>query len=925
MTGNQQESVPTGQPFAPDELSSGHLPRTFTGRGLQEIAFPLGGIGTGSVSLGGRGQLREWEIFNRPSKGLVLPYTFAAIWTSVAEGPNGPAAASPPQGYPARVQASDGPDGAPNVPHAAPPRGVARVLEARLQPPYSGGFGLPHATASGLPRLAEATFIGAYPYAWVEFEDDRLPVAVKLKAWNPLIPLEPEDSGLPVAVLSYTVRNPGPTRADVSISLSLMNPIGLTGTEGLDQWGRLSGVGGNVNAFAEEAGLRGLRLSSTKYDPEHPCFGTMALATTAQEVTCQTHWASAAWWGDILTYWDDFRLDGRLDDVRDCEPSGEGATHHGALCVSRSLAPGEEAELTFVLAWHFPNRVNTWNSEEQVRGKWLGNEYATRFADAWAAARYMADHAERLDAASSAYRDAMLDTTLPWYVVDAAMSNASTLKTTTCLRTADGTFHGFEGCHDREGCCPMDCTHVWNYEQATAFLFPSLAQSLRRTEFGPSLAADGGMGFRVLLPCGCQEWGGRAADGQMGCVLKLYRDWQLSGDDQILRDLWPGARRSLEFAWREGGWDGDQDGVMEGEQHNTYDVEFFGPNPMMGAWYLGALRAAAKMARAMDDGSFAAKCEDLAERGAAWLDANLFNGEYYEQQIGVPPGGESDPRMGPSWEEGRQEPRYQLGPGCLVDQLVGQYFCHVAGLGQVLDPAHVRETARSIFRYNFRNSLADHWNVQRTFALNDESALLICTWPRGGRPRYPFPYFTEVMTGFEYSAAVLMLYEGLLDEGLTALKAIRDRYNGENRNPWDEAECGHHYARAMASWAGLLALSGFQYSGVTGELTFAPKLNAADFRCFWSVPTGWGRFTQQASAAGQEVRIEVLHGSLRLRALRLELVEGEPEGEPQVTATVGRPVPVTAAREGRQVVARFEDTVELVAGGAALALELPRR
>ena len=104
----------------------------------------------------------------------------------------------------------------------------------------------------------------------------------------------------------------------------------------------------------------------------------------------------------------------------------------------------------------------------------------------------------------------------------------------------------------------------------------------------------------------------------------------------------------------------------------------------------------------------------------------------------------------------------------------------------------------------------------RTFALNDEGALVICDYGTAPRPRIPFPYFAEVMTGFEYSTAVLMLYSGMIEQGLECIQNIRSRYDGEKRNPWDEAECGHHYARAMASWSGIVALSGFEYDGSQG-------------------------------------------------------------------------------------------------------------
>ena len=77
----------------------------------------------------------------------------------------------------------------------------------------------------------------------------------------------------------------------------------------------------------------------------------------------------------------------------------------------------------------------------------------------------------------------------------------------------------------------------------------------------------------------------------------------------------------MAFAWIPGGWDANRDGVMEGVQHNTYDVEFYGPNPLCGIYYLGALRAAEEMARAVGDNGAAAEYRGLFERGSKWIDA----------------------------------------------------------------------------------------------------------------------------------------------------------------------------------------------------------------------------------------------------------------------------------------------------------------
>jgi hypothetical protein len=208
------------------------------------------------------------------------------------------------------------------------------------------------------------------------------------------------------------------------------------------------------------------------------------------------------------------------------------------------------------------------------------------------------------------------------------------------------------------------------------------------------------------------------------------------------------------------------------------------------------------------------------------------------------------------------EPDYQLAQGCLVDQLVGQYMAHICGLGYLVDPAHVRTTLQSIRKYNTQSGFFDHFNCLRSFVLGDEKALLMASYPKG-RPRNPFPYFTEVMTGFEYTAAVGMLYEGDTADGLAVIRDIRSRYDGKKRSPFDEAECGHHYARAMASWAAVPALSGFSWDGRDKTMTFG--MNEGTF--FWSNGDSWG--TCRVGPGAKTAELKVIHGGLTLRAFRL--------------------------------------------------------
>ncbi len=844
----EEPTAGTSPPASPREKIS--YPRKFTGRQLARIAFPLGGVGAGTISLGGRGQLRDWEIFNRPDKGNLPLYAFPAIWAKAGSG-----------------------------------KPVARVLEARIMPPYDGASGLGWKNAPGLSRLKAATFTGEYPLARIDFEDDELPVEVSLEAFTPFIPLEEDDSGLPVAILRYRVSNPGTSAAAVSIVFSVDNP---------------AGAAGRTNEYREEAGLQGLLMHNPFLgagDPLKGSFALCVLGTGEGQLTYLRGWRGGTRWRVApLLFWDDFTADGQLG------PEPAVRTETGSVCLRREIPAGAAADYTFLLAWHFPNRTPRrcgWRAPKGDEDTVIGNHYCTRFADAWEAARYAASRLPALERGTRRFLAAVRETTLPGEVKEAAMANLSTLATQTSFRTADGEFHGFEGCNDQRGCCFGSCTHVWNYEAATAHVFPRLSRSLRRQQFTVSLAEDGLMDFRLLLPSGKQHSGRAAADGQMGTIIKLYLDWRLSGDTEWLRKLWPNAKKALEYAWQPGGWDADRDGVMEGAQHNTYDVEFFGPNPLCGVWYLGALRAAEEMARAVGDAASAAEYRRLFESGRDWIDANLFNGEYYIQKIqGIPREKIAKGLLVGMGTADTEHPDLQMGDGCLVDQLVGQFYAHVAGLGRLLDRDHIRKTLESIYKYNYKRNLYHHDSVQRVFALNDEAALVICDYGRGTRPKIPFPYFAEVMTGFEYSAAILMLYEGMISEGVELIGNIRRRYDGERRSPWDEAECGHHYARAMASWAGILALNGFRYHAAEKSVVALPRVNPDRFTSFWSTATGWGTFSRNVHGTKTELALAVDHGSLACRTIRLAAA-GSGASEARLEA---RSLEHEVRREGEHVI-----------------------
>jgi len=867
-TAEMSESA--NKPSSAQELFRLGEQRVFEGPSLKEIAFPLGGIGTGTVSLGGRGNLRDWEIFNRPGKGVKLPFTFFALYFEEEGGRRG-----------------------------------VRVLEGPLTPPFTEQGGYPRTDVPGLPRMEKARFFGEYPFARVEFEDGQVPLQVKMEAFNPMIPLNPEDSGIPAVLIRFRVKNLTSGRIRASVAGSVLNPIGFDGQ------GDLGSVfnekfGQNLNEIRKTAVLSGLAMSSKKAEPKAPAFGTMALSTPWKDITYISHWVRGDWWDDLQIFWDDFSDDGRLKDSAEASPSPDGRTDIGTLGLTVSLGPSEEVSLPFVLSWNFPNFLNYFDVVPRQRGGLLRNHYAERFADAWAAAECLIQNLDRLERDTRAFHDAFFASTLPPYVLDAVSSQASIIRTTTCFWLEGGRFFGFEGCDDRGGCCPLNCAHVWNYEQSLAYLYPSLERSMRETDFLNQVRPDGAMIFRTSLPLESGVyWDFRpAADGQMGRVISLYRDWQLSGDDAFLRRLWPQAKKALEYAWTS--WDKDKDGLMEGEQHNTYDIEFYGPNSMLSGFYLGALLAGSRMAEVVGDKAAAGQYLDTFEKGKKRYNDLLWNGEYYIQK-----------------GEGLMEKKYQYGEGCLSDQALGQWLAMVAGLGRFLPEDRLKTTLGSIYRYNFLPDFRGFSNCQRTFALGDEKGLLLCSWPKGGRPPLPFVYSDEVWTGIEYQVASHLLYEGLLEEGLSIVKAVRDRYDGWRRNPWDEVECGHHYARAMSSWALLLALSGYSYSGPEMRMGFAPALQAGDFRTFWSAGSGWGSYFQKTREEKLlKAGVSVLSGGVQLRELSLRL---PPDFAAKKIVSLkasldGKTLKLQFAKDGRTVTVRSRKALA-VSPGQELTLE----
>jgi non-lysosomal glucosylceramidase len=803
--------------FSKEDLYSKGSQRVFKSDAAN-AAFLLGGIGTGNVSIGARGEFRDWEIFNQPGKGNTLDYTFFSMY--VKEKDKKP---------------------------------ITKVLESQLHPPFSNGFGFSSGSTAGLPRFKNSTMSGEYPFLWIDFEDESVPVKVSLEAFTPFIPLNPEDSGIPSAVLRYKVKNISKDYVDVTIAGSILNAVGISGP---DKFGWEDGhdFTKNKNELRSDACSSGLYMYSESYKENYIRYGSIALMTPEKDVTCKPYWLEGAWFDAPQDFWDDFSTDGLLEAESTCNSVGSdlvpivNTIKVGSLGIPCHINPGEEKEFTFILSWYFPNRLKTWhyNGNFKPNTPVTKNNFAKQFSSAWEVGSYVIKNLSRLEKETRKFHSALFNSTLPHFVIDAAASNITVLRSPTCIWLEDGTMVAWEGCGDKFGCCDGTCTHVWNYAQTAAYLFPTLEQSARKVEFNMETDDEGSMAFRARTIFDMPRSNFHpAADGQMGSIIRLYREWKLSGDNKFLQSTWDGAKRALDFAFTY--WDKDGDFVLDSQQHNTYDIEFYGPNSLTNSMFFAALKAATEMAEVMGDLTSAEKYKKALEIGSTRMDELLWNGEYYIQII-----------------DDINKYKYQYGTGCLSDQLMGQYMAHTAGLGYILPEKHVNSAVKAIFDHNFLIDFSEHANAQRTYVLNDEKGLLLCSWPQGGRPRLPFVYSDEVWTGIEYQVASTLIFEGYIDEGLTIVKAVRERHDGYKRNPWNEVECGHHYARSMASWAVLIALSGFKCDMVNRELHFSPKINTGDFSTFWSTGSAWGVYKQKVNEATGELEygVDMLYGNL---------------------------------------------------------------
>jgi len=805
-----------------------------TGKELRCAAMPLGGIGTGSIAIGGDGLLKQWQITNRVYHDAFIPNSFFSVWTKSEEKQSRALICS-------RVNEDSEFKPAKSVSDHIIPLAAEEMFKI-------------------LPGVEEIVFDGEYPLAFLQYKDKKLPVDISLKTFSPFIPLDPKNSGLPIIIFCFDIKNTSNEPCEVNIAGSFLNFLGWDG------FGKIQGnenplFGGNINTHKTIGNWHIINMKSKILMKNDRRYGDLSFGIDQNDVIITTQW------NDLKTFWSQFSKNGSFPSNFSDEMSPIGESWVGSLGSKKVLAPNEKFQIKFFFAWNFPNRVVDWYmNQKEIQDEsteyWIGNRYNEWFDSSLEVITYVKKNLNYLMRNTEKYHEDLFCTTLQSEVVNSISATSSIIRTPTCFWIRDGNFHAFEGCcgastkkYENGGSCPLNCTHVWNYEFTMAYLFPSLERTMRETEFKVQ-NKDGYLPHREVLPNYLPQYKIEiypnetpAIDGMFGMILKIYRDYLFTGDLEFLNKSWSSIKKLMEYIWENN--DKNSNGVIYNAQGNTYDRDLYGLNSFITSLYLATLLACKEIAKRLNKKAWMNKCEQLYKSGRKILDNECWNGEYYIQKIDKPITRD-----------------FQYGDGCLSDQLVGQWWAFELGFGYILPKDHVKKAIDSILKYNYKENFKGIQQL-RVFASEDDSGLLNCTWPYGGKPKVPIRYNNEVWTGIEYEVAALCIYTGKISEGLKIVQSVRDRYDGSTRNPWNEVECGDHYVRAMASWTILNALTGLEYNVEDKRLEFYPRINREIFKSFFISDNGWGRIAKEYSNNSYRFSIISSYGEFEIKSLSL--------------------------------------------------------
>jgi uncharacterized protein (DUF608 family) len=846
---------------------------------------PLGGIGTGFVEIRADGCFHEWQIFN------------AGPWAQDVRSTTMPPVAGP-QYLRFLLRAKKASEATPQV-----RRLYLRADESNL-------YTLPF-----VQDVESIDYDAWFPITGLRYNDSSLPVRLSARVFSPFIPGKARDSATPGFHIAFSLENVCGEPVEVSVAGFLDNPLGsalperrLTNAlarehgvtsvllETAAQTGFPSGIGslcfsvtGGTHSFIagtfQEYALPGVcrwatprvnymllsvltdflatgRLPNTgaRVDPSLGLPSSAEIdAMPAAEVERRVkELASDAL---LARVFGDARYDQAASDANsprsllrevrknllgdDDKPKLNWGT--GALASSITIAPAEKAEIRFTLSWFFPHHLT-------AEGREMGHMYANWFHNAAEVNGYLRTQYEEHRAATESFARTLANTTLGDAMAFAWSGQLSTLVFNTWW-VKDGGYAIWEGL----GCCGLSTTDV---DYQSSFPVVALFPELKLWQMKRIMALQNSRGQVPHNYSGSFEEVDKDGFGRVDMnpqfVMMVCRDALWTGDRDYLADLWPHVVRAMAFTES---LDTNGDGLPDRDTgFQTYDQwRMRGTPSYIASLWIGALRAAVRIARDLGKADDASRWTDLLTKASATFDQMLFNGEYYSL-----------------WADGKVRDEM-----CMTDQVSGEWFTHLIGLPTSISEANLAASFQSIFKNNFNPEFGVH---NATAPKRGASLLALNNLQAGG-----------LWSGIEFAFASSLMDHGRYADGVKIVEAIHRRYLRAGQ-PWNHVECGGHYSRAMSSWATLLAATGFKPDLPAATLAIMPAV-PGDFRAPWATSTGFGSISRSA----RTLSIQCASGTLNFRFLQLN-------------------TPANAARIGAQT---LSPSISPTAAGATLEFTPP--
>lgn len=796
----------------------------YKGKNLEAIQFPVGGIGSGCIQFNGNAEPRYWQIFNNMTYDHI-PNSFFAI--SYKNGN----------------------------------KVVSRALQTK--------------EVNGFTPLKEVEVTSQLPFINYKFRDD-IPFDIDMEVYNPFIPTDLKNSEIPAVFYTFTIKNRSETTQEINLLASQQNAIGFTKVKKITDGDSFAErfdislnrklINENKSAYYDknynyiEKNNQAVKLimkGSYPKNDEH--FGEMALMIIDDNISSQKTFGSASWKADNKSLRNILKK-GKTKTKK----SKKGKTYTGVLGESITLKPGEERKINMILAWYFPNgknggHVDRWDS--WGKGKWegKGNMYANYWNNIEELSEYIIENHSFLSKTSKQFSESFYKTNLPIWLNERLANQLNVLNSRTIFHDKNGYVGLWEGCGSGDGSCAGNCNHVWHYAQAHARLFPELGRQIKNQSFG-YIKENGQIPYR-------QPNGSPAFDGQCGDILGAYREYLLSEDDKWLKSQFNAIKKAIKYLIDS--HDSDEDGILTGKMHTTYDCSMSGNPSFLSSLYLATLKAGIKIANVCNDNDFSNYLNKIALKSSQYQNSQLWNGEYFIQTPDT------------------LHRASDYINGCHSDQILGQWWSELNELENLYPEYRISSSINSVLKYNFKSTLKFYKQNPREFAKPEEAAFVVTTWPNNDRPTGAPGYSDEIWPAYEYTIGSMLLRRGFHREAFMVLKSGVNRYDGKLRknykgawgnfgfsgNPFGDDECGQFYSRSLSCWAVLMAAQGFHYNGPQKHISFNPVWKSENHCSFFSTAKAWGNFYQQRDSNSQVNKLEIHYGNLSLNTISLNYLD----------------------------------------------------